>query len=81
MLLFSFSIDVDSFSVLFALVPVTNVLSSIRPFEGALTLFHVVNILTDILSAIRPGKGTMALHLVVLPVTSVDSAISPFIDT
>lgn len=79
--LLTFGIDIDSFTVLFALVPVTNVFSAIGPLESTLALLHVIDVLAYVLSAIWPGESTMTFHLVVLPVTSVDSAISPLIDT
>lgn len=80
-LFFSFGIDIDTFSMLFAFIPVSNVSPAIWPLECALSLLHVVHVLSDILSAIWPCEGTMSFHFVVLPITSVNSAICPLVNT
>lgn len=72
--------DVDPFAVLLAFVPVANVLSTIRPFEGAFSFFHVVHVEADVLPVIRPSEGSVALHLIVLPLTIEDSSIVPFVN-
>ena len=69
MLLLILSVDVNTTAVLLAFVPSSDVSSAIRPFEGAFSLLHVVDILSDVLSAIRPCEGSITLHLVVAPLS------------
>ena len=70
-------LDVCTAAVLLALLPVADVLTSIRPLEGAMAVFLIVHVLADVLAAIGPGEGACALHLVVDPLAVVDAAVRP----
>ena len=81
MLLLILSVDVNTTAVLLAFVPSSDISSAIRPFEGAFSLLHVVDILADVLAAIRPCEGSITLHLVVAPLSREYTAVSPLIDS
>jgi hypothetical protein len=67
MFLLTFGVDIDTIAVLLALVPVADVLATVRPLESALTLLHIVYVVAHIFPAVWPGEGTVTFHLVVTP--------------
>lgn len=70
-------LDINSSSVLLALVPLSDVLSAIGPFESAVTVFLVILVVPDVSSAVTPGERAIALHFVVDPLAVIDSAVGP----
>ena len=69
--------DVGPSAVLLALVPLADVLATIRPLESSAAVFLVVHVLTNIATPVGPSESARAFHLVVDPLAVVDSAISP----
>jgi hypothetical protein len=64
----------DTFSMLLAVCPLTNVLTAVGECEGALPIVFVVPPLTIVLTAIGERKGTY-MHIVFLEFSYVLSAI------
>jgi hypothetical protein len=81
MLLLAFSVDINTTAMLFALVPGANIFATVRPFESAIALLHIINVVSDIATTVRPSEGSIALHLVIPPFTREYSAICPLINT
>ena len=72
---------VDSQPVLFAMVPVAFVLTTVLPSVYAKSMFLVIKILSVVGPTIIPLINTHALHIVVLPLALVASAVQPGVDT
>ena len=72
---------VDALTMLLSILPVTVVLTTIRPGKHSMTLLFIIHVLTFILSSIGPCKYTCTIHLVVLPLSVVLSAIGPSVNT
>ena len=70
-------VSVHADAVLLALVPVTIVLTAIRPVEHALALFHVLKVLAIVDAVIRQPELPFTVHFIVEPITFVYSAIRP----
>ena len=77
---FSF-LNISTFSVLFTLIPFTNILSTIRPFKCSSSMFLIILILPNIFSPIAPSKSSFTFHFVINPFTIIYSSISPDILT
>ena len=76
--LFAF-FDVNSFAMLLALAPFSDVLASIWPLKSAMSVLLVILIATYISPSVAPRKGAFAFHLIVYPLAIVDSSVGPSI--
>ena len=74
-LLVALACDINTLAVLLATLPVALIAATIRPYELAIALLFVVNILTDIFAPVCPGECALPVHLVVAPFTFVLAAI------
>lgn len=76
---FSFSIVVDSDSLLFSIHPCAVILTTVWPSEYSMTLFFIIEVLSLVPPSISPGEQATAMHLIAYPVSSEFSAICPLI--
>jgi len=81
MLLFIFSIDINSTAMLLAFVPCSNIPATIGPFKSTFSLLHVIYIFTNVFTSIWPCECAISLHLVVAPLSREDATICPLIDS
>lgn len=71
--------DVNTFAVLLALTPLSNVLATIWPLEGSVSVLLVILIATYISTAITPSESSLTFHFIVDPLATINSTVSPFI--
>lgn len=69
--------DVDTSSVLFSLVPLALVASSVGPCEGAVAMFLIILVFANVLAPVAPREHALALHSVIDPISLEHSAVSP----
>jgi len=78
--LFTFRIAEHTGTMLFAILPLTTVPTSIRPIELSYTMLLIGVIFALIATTIIPSKTTFPIHLIHIPLSSVFSAITPRVD-
>ena len=69
--------DVDASTVLFTLIPLALVASSVGPCEGAVAVFLIILVFAYVLSPVAPREHALALHSVVDPIALEDTAVGP----
>lgn len=83
-------IDIQSFPMLFPIMPLANIGSTIWPFELALSLLLIIFILSlsysfilynnyRIFAFIWPLENTFIIHFVIKPSASISSTITPLV--
>jgi hypothetical protein len=65
--------------MLFSLLPIPLVFSTIRPGESAIAVFLVILVLPFVDASVDPISNTVAAHLVVLPLTLVFLVVMPYV--
>ena len=70
-------VEIDTFSVLFALIPAAFVLSSVSPDEFARTMPLVFLELAKVLFTVRPNQVALSVHFVVKPSALILLVVAP----
>jgi hypothetical protein len=76
-----FTGNVRSFAVLFSILPLSVVLSTIGPFENSVALFLIVNVFSFVSTSIGPLKDSISVHLVQVPFSCVLTTVSPCVNS
>mmetsp|Transcript_31584 Transcript_31584/g.69725 ORF Transcript_31584/g.69725 Transcript_31584/m.69725 type:complete len:306 (-) Transcript_31584:37-954(-) len=71
--------DVSASAMLFAILPLTMILSTIRPPKCPNAILLIELVLTHVRAAIKPLERALAMHAVLLPVTFVLPFILPHV--
>jgi len=67
--------------MLFVVLILAAVLSSVLPSVNAYTVHIIINPFTLVLATIKPGVGSESLNLILLPFTIVPRAVVPTVNT
>jgi hypothetical protein len=68
-------------AILFPILPMPNILPSIRPEKGTKTLLLIFQVFSIVAATIRPGELSPAIHLIISPCPRVLSPIRPAVPT
>lgn len=73
----SFLVPVEALSILFAVLPLALVASSIRPGKLSVSFFLLIDVLSFVFTAVGPDEGSLSVHFVVLPEALELTAVDP----